>query len=313
VTGTSFLDRASSAWRTAWPSWLLAAFAAVAAIRLLPGGYARAALAAPILLLVPGAVTLGVLFGGDRRPRGATLACCAGLLSVLWAVFCSLALYALTVRITAVSTYWALLAVTAVLAAVAQTRMLLARQPAGRQAAGASGLAGAETGIGYREPAATARRGSWGWVAVAVVVGTALLTGATYVQARLPRPAPTGYTWLAWTGPQIDGVSTVGTHGTRLPFKIVHREPGTGTFQLRAEWLTAPAQLLAMPITLRIGPGRTYRGALFVPPLPAGCTYRLVVTLTAVGHVDPLTLHPQTWSINADVRERGRPVKPCPR
>jgi hypothetical protein len=310
VTGTPFLDRASSAWRAAWPCWLLAAFAAVAAIRLLPGGYARAALAAPILLLVPGAVTLGALFGGDRRPRGTALACCAALLSVLWAVFASLALYAFTVRITAVSTYWALLAVTAVLAAVAQTRMLLARRPAGRQ--GASGLAAAQARNGGREPAATARRGSWGWVAVAVVAGTALLTGASYVQARLPRPAPAGYTWLAWAGPRINGVSTVGTHGTRLPFRIVHRESGTGTFRLRAQWMGTPPRLLAAPITLLIGPGRTYRGALFVPPLPPGCTYRLVVTLTAVGKLDQLTLRPQIWTIDADVRARGRSAKACP-
>jgi hypothetical protein len=311
VTRTPFLDRASSAWRAAWPCWLLAAFAALAAVRLLPAGYARAALAAPILLLVPGAVTLGALFGEDRRPRGTALAFCAALLSVLWAVFASLVLYAFTVRITAVSTYWALLAVTAALAAVAQSRMLLARRPAGRQ--GVPAAAAAKARNSGREPLATARRGSLGWVAVSVVAGTALLTGATYVQAQLPRPAPAGYTWLAWAGPRINGVSTVGTHGTRLPFQIVHRESGTGTFRLQAQWLGTPPRLLAAPITLRIGPGRTYRGALFVPPLPSGCTYRLVITMTAVGQLDQLTLRPPSWSINADVRARGRSAEACPR
>lgn len=308
----AFLSRVRPAWGAVWPCCLLLAFAALAVIRLLPGGYARAVLAAPVMLLVPGAVTLGGLRGDRRHPKGPVFACCAALLSVFWAIFASLALYVLRVRITPGSTYCSLLVITAISAAIAQIRLLLSSPARDRRPVHAFVLAAVKARQGSCASTATARRGAWAWPAFAVVTGITLLTGATFAQARLPHPAPTGYTWLAWTGPRTDGVSVVSRQGIRLPFEIVHHESGTGTFRLQAEWLTTPAQPLTKPATLRIGADRTYSAALSVPPLRNGCTYRIVITLTAVGHIDRVTGHPQTWSINADLHGHGRSANGCP-
>ena len=110
-------------------------FASLAAVRLLPGGSLRAAAAAPILLMVPGSLTLGAVFSAGSRPRGTAFVCSAVLLSVIWTVFASLALYALGMRITADATYVCLLAVSAALAAVAQTRVLFERPGRGHRVA----------------------------------------------------------------------------------------------------------------------------------------------------------------------------------
>ena len=72
-------------------SWTLLVFASLAVVRLLPGGYTRAAVAAPILLMVPGSLTLGAVFNQRRRPQGAGVrllrGCClarCGQLSPRW-------------------------------------------------------------------------------------------------------------------------------------------------------------------------------------------------------------------------------------
>ena len=62
--------------------------------------------------------------------------CYAALLGVVWSIFASLALYVDGVLITADSTYWCLLIVSAVLAIVAEARLLLGRPGSGRRAAG---------------------------------------------------------------------------------------------------------------------------------------------------------------------------------
>lgn len=314
MTTAPFARRARVAWMSAWPCWLVLVFAALAAVSLLPGGYARAAVAVPILLTVPGSVTLGGLFSPRQRPQGPAFVCSMLLLSLLWAVFASLILYLLKVAITAWSTYWMLLAVSAILAAVAESRLLLSRPPAGRQGASAGPRARAGAGELGRPRLTTARTASWGWAAAAVAGGVALLGGGIYAQAQLPRPAAGGgYTWLAWTGPRITGVSTIGPHGIELHFQVVHHGSGTAAYRLRAIWMSTPARSLTAPMTVRIGPYRTFHGALFIPPLPDDCTYRVVVTLTALRQLDPLTRHPQTWSVNADVHDRDKPARTCPR
>ena len=126
------LRRFKPLWLSAWPIWTLLAFASLAATRLLPEGYIRAAVAAPILLMVPGSLTLGAVFSVRRSPRGATFVCYAALLSAVWSAFASLALYVLQVLITAESTYWCLLIVSAVLTILAEARLLLGRQGRGR-------------------------------------------------------------------------------------------------------------------------------------------------------------------------------------
>ena len=62
-----------------------------------------------------------------------------------------------------------------------------------------------------------------------------------------------------------------------------------------------------------IGPDRTFHGTLSVPPLPDGCTYRIVVALTAAQQINPLTKKQQVWSINADVRDPGKSTEACRR
>ena len=138
-----------------------------------------------------------------------------------------------------------------------------------------------------------------------------LLAGGLYAYDHLPHPAPAGYTWMAWTGPPIKGDIAIGSAGTKLGFQIVHHQSDTTTFKLSAAWLGSTSRPLAKPLTFSIGPNQTFRGALFVPPLPDGCTYRIVVALTAARQIDPLTKKPQTWSINADVHDPSKSSKTC--
>jgi hypothetical protein len=281
-----FWPRARHRWLAAWPLWALLIFACLAVVRLLPAGYVRAAVAALILLLVPGSLTLGAAFG-ERRPRGMAFAGFAALLSVVWSAFASLVLYVIKVLITADTTYLALLIISAGLATAAQAR-LHRDQP--------------------QVPALTGGRGYY--VVAAAAAGLVLLGGGVYAEDHLPHPAPAGFTSLAWTGAPIEGPVPIGPHGSRLPFKIVHQQSGTTTFQLQASWLGRRSRVLARPMTVQLGPDRTFQGALFVPSLHDGCTYRIVVTLTD-RQIDPETKTRQTWSINADVHEPGQPVKAC--
>jgi hypothetical protein len=116
---------------------------------------------------------------------------------------------------------------------------------------------------------------------------------------------------MAWTGPRISGPVAIGSAGSDLRFQIVHDQPGTAVFRLDAVWLGSPPRTLANPLTVRIGPDKTFEGTLSVPPLPDGCTYRIVVALTTTPQIDPLIKQAQSWSINADVYEPGKSSKTC--
>jgi hypothetical protein len=302
-----------SLWLASWPSWVLVVFAALAATRWLPEGYARAAVAAPILLMAPGSLTLGAVFSACSRPRGASFVCYAALLSVIWTVFASLALNVLGMLIAVGSTFVCLLAVSAALTAVAQARLLFERPGRGRRAAPKPetvdpDLSEAETGSAKTREAA---KGSAYYGFAAVIAGAALLAGGLYAYERLPHPAPTGYTWMAWSGPRISGPVAIGSTGADLRFQITHHQQGTTTFRLSAMWLGSPPRTLAKPLTVRIGPDKTFQGMLFVPPLPDGCTYRIVVALATAPQIDPLIKHSQTWSINADVYNPTKSTKTC--
>ncbi len=302
-------------WLSAWPLWALAVFATLPAVRLLPGGYIRAVLAAPILLLVPGSLTLGALLGPRYRPQGVVFVCYAALLGAAWSIFVSLALYVDGVLITAASTYWCLLAFSTMLATAAEARLLLGRPGRGRRVAGSPDnnrepdLSHAE--VRDAETPAVARRGGY-YAALAVVAGAILLGGGLYTYDHLPHPAPSGYTWIAWTAPPSDnGVTVVGSSGTKLGFRIVHHQSDTTSFRLTAAWLGTQARPLAKSLTFSIGPDKTFQGALVVPSLPDGCTYRVVVTLTAIRQIDPMTKKLQTWSINADIHDPSKSLKIC--
>ena len=123
-----YVIRLRPVWLSAWPVWAVVLFAALAATRGLPAGYLRAVLALPILLLVPGTLTVCAVFGHKGRPRGTVFMGYAVMLSVVWLGFASLALYVLHILIAARSTYWALLVVCAILASVAEARLLRERQ-----------------------------------------------------------------------------------------------------------------------------------------------------------------------------------------
>jgi hypothetical protein len=299
-------------WLSAWPLWAVLVFASLAATRSLPEGYARAAVAAPILLLVPGALTLGAVFSQRRRPQGAAFLSYAALLSVVWAALASVALYIGGVLITAESTFWCLLTTSAVLAVVAEARLLVGpgsgRRAYSKQEILDLDLSDAE--INEAETPAVAKRSAY-YTILAVVAGGSLLVGGLYAYARSPRPSPAGYAFIAWTGPPTTGDIAVGVAGTKLHFQIAHRESDTTTFRLSATWMGTPTRPLAKSVTLSIGPHETFRGALFVPPLPDGCTYRIALYLTAPGLTNPLTKKPQTWSINADVHDPNKSSKAC--
>lgn len=300
-------------WLSTWPLWALLVFASLAAARLLPAGYVRAAVAASILLIVPGSLLLGAVFNQRRRPRGLVFVSYATLLSAVMSAFASLTLYADGVLITAESTYWCLLAVSTVLAIMAEARLLLARPGKGRRAARKlEAPNGAQSDAETNDAETpTAARSAGYYSIIAVVVGVSLLVGGLYAYDRLPHPAPTGYTWLAWTGPQVTGDIAIGSVGTKLSFKIVHHQSDTTTFKLSATWLGTSSRPMAKPLTFSIGPNQTFQGTLFVPPLPDGCTYRIAIALTAARQIDPLTKEPRTWTINADAHDPSKSSKMC--
>lgn len=313
MTGEGALRRLKLVWLSAWPIWSLLVFASLTALRSLPGGYTRASVAAPILLLVPGSLTLGAVFGQYRRPQGAAFICYAALLSVVWSVFASLALYVSHTPITAVTSYWCLLIFSGVLAVVAQARLVLGTG-AGRRVARRPGTLDpdlSEAEAREAEVSTAAARGTGYNTILAVVAGVSLLAGGLYAFDHHSHPAPVSYTWLAWTGSPIKGNIAINSRGSTLGFQIVHHQSGTTTFRLNAEWLGSPSRQLAKPVTLNIGPDQTFHGALFVPSPPDGCIYRIVVALTAARQIDPLTNKPQSWSINADVRDPSKSSKKC--
>jgi hypothetical protein len=314
MTGThGDLRRFTPSKLRAWPVWMLVVFASLAVVRLLPAGDIRAAVAVPIVLVVPGSLTLGAVFSERRLPRGVMFVCCAVLLGAIWSVLASLALYALGLRITADSTYCCLLIVSAVLAVVGEVRLLLGQSGGGHRAG--LDLRGPDPGLsdGEAEDSETPATSRWAsaYAIVAVVAGVCVLAGGLYVYEHLPRPAPTGYTWIAWTSPQAVDQTVNDAGGIELHFQIANLQSDTAAYRLTAEWLGTPPRPLASPVALTIGPGRTFGGALFVPPLPDGCTDRVVVTLTAVDQIDPLTKKLQTWSINADVQNLSKSSKTC--
>lgn len=314
MTGArGFRRDVQAVWISAWPIWMLVGFVGLEAARLLPAGYARAAAAAPILLLVPGSLTLGALFSDRHRPQAAAFVCYAILLSALWSVFVSLALYTLSVRISASSTYRGLLVVSVAVAVAAQARLLLGRPGKGRRAAHKQetpDLDLSDDEVVHLGTSAVVR-GKRSYAVLAVVAGASLLAGGSYAYEHLPKPAPTGYTWMAWTGPRVNGNIAIGSAGTELSFQIVHRQSDTTTFRLSAAWAGAPPRPLAKPLVLTIGPNTIFKGRLFVPPLPDGCTYRLVMALTDVRRISPPTHETGTWSINADVHDRIKSSKKC--
>lgn len=299
------LQKLKPLWLSAWPLLALIVFASLAWTRWLPGGYARAAVAAPILM-VPGYLTLGAVFGHDSRPRGAALICYSALLSLIWLGLASLALYLLTGLITTDGMYWSLLVICAVLATVAQARLELGRPATSSRAAGSG------ESLNPGPPVLQALAAPF-YTVVAVGAGLSLLAGGVYLQAHLSHPASAGYTWMTWEYPQGTGEFTIGSAGTKLPFEIIHRQASPATFRLSAAWQGRPSGLLAKPLALRLGPNQTLHAALFVPPLPHGCTYRVVITLTATRELDPFTRSPQSWSINAWVHGQGKPMKMCKR
>jgi hypothetical protein len=297
-------------WRWTWPLWAVAVFASLAAVRLVPVGYVRTVIAAPILLLVPGSLTLGAIFSQRSRPRGTAFLCYAALLGAVWSGFASLALYVGGVSITAANTYGCLLIVSTVLAIAAESRLLFGGTGTGRRVAGQTealdpDLSDAEITDARASAAARTGRGVHYGI-LAVVAGVSLLVGGLYAYEHLPHPAPVGYTWMAWTGPQVKGPIAISPSGTDLHFQIVHHQRDTATLRLSASWLGNPSRTLAKSLTVRIGPDQTFQGTLFVPPLPDGCTYRIVVALTTAQRSQP-----QTWSINANVRDPTKSQKTC--
>ena len=305
-----YLRRVSSLWLSAWPIWALVLFSTLAAIRALPERDVRVVAVVPIVLLVPGSLTIGAAFGSYRRPRGTLFLGYAAVLSVVWSVFASLALYVLNILITATTIYFIMLALCAVLAVVAQARLLIERQVVGRQTEGSPEPRGQETRR-LSDSWNPVARIQWLATAVAIVAGVSLLIGATYFYDHLSTPSSTGYTQLAWTNTRENNAIAVSPAGARLYFQIDHRQRNQATFKLSAAWEGSSARPIAKPLILSIGPNKTLRGQLFVPAPPGRCIYRVVLTLTEINQVDPLTKLQPSWSINADIHGSGKPRSSC--
>jgi len=158
------VERSGFSWSALWPGYLLAAFAALGLVLLLPGGPGRALVATPILLGVPGALTLGAV-QARRLVDAAAFGGLAALLGVIWLVFAALLLNVLQVRISAVSMYGCLLVTCAILAAAAQWRLL--RQGSAQPVADVLGA--------IDEPGGLPRRGA-GYAVVAVSLSSLVVT-----------------------------------------------------------------------------------------------------------------------------------------
>jgi hypothetical protein len=299
ITSNRSTGRTRALWRAGWPSFALVIFESLAVVRVLPGGYDRTVVAAPIALSVPGALTLGALLG-RRRIDGLAFSCYAVLLSILWSAFASIILYVLHVLITGKSIYLCLLLICTALASAATGRLML----------GSGKLSGYLAGppMSAMEPDQQDGWRAAGYAIAASVAGIVLLAGGTYAYLHGPRPTPAGYTWIAWTGPHINDVVEVGPSGTTLPFQLEHQQSTEAVFRLTATWAgTGSSHPLAAPLTIHLGPDSKMNGKLAIPVPPDGCTYRIVVTLTQVGQA-----HQGAWSINADVRQRAQADSVCP-
>jgi hypothetical protein len=305
-----YLRRVSSLWLSVWPVWALGLFSTLAAIHALPGGYVRAVAAVPTVLLVPGSLTVGAVFGDSSRPQGTLFFGYAALLSVLWSGFASLGLYAAHIPITAASMYFVMLGLCALLAVIAQVRLLMERPAVGRWAAGRPEPLDRDTRSLGDASGRTAGIMRFAPIA-AVVTGVSLLVGSVYFYDHLSSPSDPGYTQLAWASTRENSSIAVGPEGTRLYFEIVHRQARQARFRLNAVWQGSSARIMAKPLTFSIGPDKTFQGDLFVPAPPGRCTYRLVITLTELNQVDSLTKHQPTWAINADVHKSGKSRSVC--
>jgi hypothetical protein len=288
-------------WQRAWPSLLTVIFAALALVRDMPPGWGRAVVALPIAILVPGALTLGALLG-RRRIDAIAFSLLTALLGVLWSAFASLILFVVHVLITAESTFVGLLVICTLLAIAAQLRISVADPPPVQTESEnipASLLDGSESSIGR----------TLAYNLAAVAGGIALLVGGTYGYMHDSAPEPSDYTWIAWSGPQVTGIISVGSSGTSLPFTIEYHEATAGEYQLAATWgSSTDPHALAKPVRLRLRPESTMNGRLSIPAPPGGCTYRLVLTLTRLQGAAHTS-----WFINADVRGSAAPANVCAR
>jgi hypothetical protein len=307
------LRRCQIVWLSAWPLWALVVLVSLAPLRMLQTGYVRTALATPILLIVPGSITLGAFFRQRHRPQGMTFICYAILLSVAWSITVSLILYVCGVLITVTSTYWCFVTCSALLAIVAETRLLLDRKGKGRRIKEEPQSIDPDQSQAEANDVDTpgwARTEVW-FAILAMILGTTLLGGGLYIYDHSQHPTPAGYTTIDWTGSRIDGDVAVGPTGSKLSFEIVHHQSNTATFRLSAAWLGTPSRPLVKPLILTIGPNQTFKGSLFVPPLPDGCPYRIVLSLDATRHIDPLTKKRQIWSIDANVHDPSKSLETC--
>jgi hypothetical protein len=285
-------------WLRTWPCWLVVIFAALSLVRYMPGGWGRAVVALPIAILVPGALTLGA-WRGRRRIDWVASGFLSALLGVLWSAFASLILFVAHVLITAGSTFVCLMAICVPLAIAAQLRISTENLPiqAESEDIPVSLLDGSESSVVK----------TLCYHVAAVAGGILLLVGGTYSYVHGSLPAPADYTWIAWSGPQVTGIISVGASGTSLPFTIEHHEATSGEYKLTATWgSSTQPHALAKPVTLQLAPERTLNGRLSIPAPPGGCTYRLVVTLTQLHGAAQ-----KSWFINADVRQRGARVNGC--
>jgi hypothetical protein len=280
-----------------WPVCAFVLFAALAIVRgPSPAGYVRAAVVLPIILVVPGALTLCAIFGQQRRPTGITFVGYAVLLSVAWMAFVSLGLYLMRILITTNSTYWALLTLCGILTVVAERRLF-----SERQACRYSESQDLQSESDNVRPGDSVRPFVILGGALAALV---LLFGGVYYYEHGPHPASRGYAELGWTNVGQQDTVAVGSAGSHLEFEIISQQSLT-RFRLSAEWEGRSSHVLAAPVTFSMGMDKTYHGSIFVPSPADSCMYRVVLTMVAIGQRDPLTGHQQTWTLNANIHKQG--------
>jgi uncharacterized membrane protein len=278
--GSADPPSSNATWTSSWSAWVVLlgiGEAAVLVAQLLPAGVARAVVALPPVLLIPGFALWTLMIGRRRREDPAVVAAYSIGLSFAVLIFDALILNALGIRLSSASIG---------LAALGCTDIVVTVTCLGGRLVSRGGDAPSESGLPPGGPAGAApnippapHRGALFTRAVAVVAAVVgVLVVVSLVATHLPAPASKPFTalWLGgtWAG---EAAPTRVTTGERVIIPVVAESYGTapGTYQLA----TSIDGLAASVQSVYLSTAATWHGQVTVVA-PAGLAlHRVVIAL----------------------------------